>query len=95
MKIALDSIRACLDGAMPSVVATCAPDGTPNVAYASQAHYVDGEHVALSIRFFSKTRENVRVHPYAQAQVIEPVSLRHFLLRLHPLRTETARCSNT
>lgn len=90
MKITLESIRACLDGAMPSVVATCAPDGTPNVAYASQVHYVDGEHVALSFQFFSKTRENVLAHPYAQVQVIEPVSLRHFRLRVHYLRTETA-----
>ncbi len=89
MKIALESIRACLDGAMPSVVATCAPDGTPNVAYASQVHYVDGEHVALSFQFFSKTRENVLAHPYAQVQVIEPGSLRHFRLRVHYLRTET------
>ena len=34
MKLPLDAIRACLDGAVPAVVATCAPDGTPNVAYA-------------------------------------------------------------
>lgn len=94
MKLTLESIRACLDGAMPSVVATCAPDGTPNVAYASQVHYVDGEHVALSFQFFSKTRENVLAHPYArvqvQVQVIEPVSFRHFRLRVRYLRTETA-----
>jgi hypothetical protein len=89
MKIALESIRACLDGALPSVVATSAPDGTPNVAYASQVHYVDGEHVALSFQFFSKTRENVLAHPYAQVQVIEPESFRHFRLRVRYLRTET------
>ena len=80
MKLTLEAIRACLDGGLPSVVATCAPDGTPNVAYASQVHYVDGEHVALSFQFFSKTRENVLAHPYAQVQVIEPASFRHFRL---------------
>lgn len=89
MKLTLEAIRACLDGGLPSVVATCAPDGTPNVAYASQVHYVDGEHVALSFQFFSKTRENVLAHPYAQVQVIEPASFRHFRLRVQYLRTET------
>jgi hypothetical protein len=89
MKIALESLRACLDGAVPAVVATSSPDGTPNVAYASQVHYVDDEHVALSFQFFSKTRDNVLAHPYAQVQVIEPGSFRHYRLRVHYLRTET------
>ncbi|MDO9007174.1 MAG: pyridoxamine 5'-phosphate oxidase family protein, partial [Thiobacillus sp.] len=48
---------------MPAVVATAAPDGTPNVAYVSQVHFVDAQHVALSFQFFSKTRENVLAHP--------------------------------
>ena len=90
MRLSLDALRPCLDGAIPAVVATCAQDGTPNVAYASQVHYVDAEHVALSYQFFSKTRENVLGHPYAQVQVIEPGSFRHFRLRLNYLRTETA-----
>lgn len=90
MKIPLDSLRSCLDGAVPAVVATCSPDGMPNVAYASQVHYVDGGHVALSFQFFSKTRENVLAHPYAQVQVIEPGSFRHFRLKVRYLRTETA-----
>lgn len=89
MKPSLDTLRPCLDGAIPAVLATCAPDGTPNVAYASQVHFVDAEHVALSYQFFSKTRENILAHPYAQAQVIEPGSFRHFRLRLNYLRTET------
>jgi len=90
MKPTLESLRACLDGAVPSVVATCSPDGTPNVAYASQVHYVDAEHVALSFQFFSKTRENVLAHPYAEVQVIEPGSFRHYRLKVRYLRTETA-----
>ncbi|MBI3431654.1 MAG: GAF domain-containing protein [Hydrogenophilales bacterium] len=89
MKPTLEAMRSCLDGAIPAVVATCARDGTPNVAYASQVHYVDAEHVALSYQFFSKTRENVLAHPYAQVQVIEPGSFRHFRLKLHYMRTET------
>ncbi len=89
MKPTLESLRSCLDGAIPAVVATCAQDGTPNVAYASQVHYVDAGHVALSYQFFSKTRENVLAHPYAQVQVVEPGSFRHFRLKLHYQRTET------
>jgi hypothetical protein len=89
MKIPLEALRPCLDGAVPAVVATASPDGTPNVAYASQVHYVDAEHVALSFQFFSKTRENVLAHPYAQVQVIEPSSFRHFRLKVRYLRTET------
>jgi adenylate cyclase len=89
VKPTLESLRSCLDGAIPAVVATCAQDGTPNVAYASQVHYVDADHVALSYQFFSKTRENVLAHPYAQVQVVEPGSFRHFRLKLHYQRTET------
>jgi len=74
MKISLESLRPFLDGAIPAVVATSAQDGTPNVAYASQVHFVDAEHVALSYQFFSKTRENVLAHPYAQVQVVEPAA---------------------
>ena len=48
MTITLDAIRSCLEGVVPSLIATCAPDGTPNVAYLSQVHYVDRDHVALS-----------------------------------------------
>ena len=89
MKPTLESLRPCLDGAIPAVIATSSPDGTPNVAYVSQVHYVDAAHVALSFQFFSKTRENVLAHPFAMVQVIEPGSFRHFRLKLHYLRTET------
>jgi hypothetical protein len=85
----LESIRRCFEGAIPAQIATCAPDGTPNVAYLSQVHYVDSEHVALSFQFFSKTRENVLANPHAQAQVIEPATGIQYQLALQYLRTET------
>lgn len=43
-----DEIRDCLEGAVPLAVATCAPDGTVNVTYASHAHVADAQHIALS-----------------------------------------------
>lgn len=89
MSLTLESIRRCFEGALPAQIATCALDGTPNVAYLSQVHYVDGEHVALSFQFFSKTRENVLANPYAQVQVIEPASGLQYQLSLQYLRTET------
>ena len=89
MTITLNAIRDCFEGAIPAVIATCAPDGTPNVTLLSQVHYVDEEHVALSFQFFSKTRENVLANPRAMVQVIHPEHGTHFYLSLQYLRTET------
>ena len=86
----LRSIRACLEGAIPAIMATCAPDGTPNVAYLSQVVYVDERHVALSFQFFNKTRANILVNPYANVLVLDPVTARYYRLHLRYLRTETS-----
>ncbi len=85
----IDTIRECFEGALPSLVATCAPDGTPNVTYVSQIHYVDPEHVALTYQFFSKTRENILANPRATAHVIHPDTAAQYHLHLEYLRTET------
>jgi adenylate cyclase len=85
----IEHIRECFEGALPSLVATCAPDGTPNVTYVSQIHYVDPEHVALTYQFFSKTRENILANPRATAHVIHPDTGAQYHLRLEYLRTET------
>jgi adenylate cyclase len=90
MTVTLDQIRACLEGAIPAVVATCAIDGIPNVTYVSQMQYVDAHHVALSFQFFNKTRENILANPQATALVIDPVTGESFHLTLLYLRTETA-----
>src|SRR5205814_5886319 len=87
--IALDSIRACLEGAIPGVMATCAGDGTPNVAYISQVYYVDERHVALSFQFFNKTRQNILANPYASVLVLHPRTVEFFRLHMRYLRTET------
>ena len=87
----LGSIRPCLEGAIPAVMATVsAADGVPNVAYISQVYYLDERHVALSFQFFNKTRKNILGNPYASLLVLHPVTAEFFRLHLRYLRTETA-----
>lgn len=87
--LALGAIRPCLEGAIPAMMATCAADGVPNVAYISQVYYVDEHHVALSFQFFNKTRQNILANPYASVLVLHPVTAGFFRLHLRYLRTET------
>ena len=89
MSLTVDAIRECLEGNIPSLVATCAPDGTPNVSYVSQVHYVDGAHVALTYQFFNKTRENVLANPRATLFLVHPTTFARYRLAATYLRTET------
>ena len=86
----LASIRPCLEGVIPAVIATVATEGVPNVAYISQVYYVDERHVALSFQFFNKTRKNILSNPYASLLVLHPVTAEFFRLHIRYLRTETA-----
>ena len=85
----LEEVRPCLEGAIPAMMATAAPDGTPNVAYLSQVHYVDARHVALSFQFFNKTRQNLLAHPRSTLLVLNPLNAVFYRLHLRYLRTET------
>jgi adenylate cyclase len=89
MTISVDSIRGCLEGVIPATVATCARDGTPNISYVSQVHYVDNSHVALTFQFFNKTHQNVLASPRATVLVVDPQSAARFELDLEFQRTET------
>jgi len=84
----LHSIRPCLEGAIPAIMATCDPDGTPNVAYISQVVYVDAGHVALSFQFFNKTRQNILRNPRASVLVLDPLTAHFYRLHLLYERTE-------
>lgn len=90
MTLALAALRPCFEGAAPAVIATCAADGTPNVANLSQVHYVDEAHVALSYQFFNTTRKNILSNPRATVQVVDPDSAAQYRLHIEYLRTETA-----
>ena len=90
MSIALGEIRACLEGVIPGVMATCHADGTPNVAYVSQVFYADERHVAISFQFFNKTRQNILSNPYASVLVLHPYTAVFHRLEIRYLRTETS-----
>lgn len=85
----LESIAPCLQGVVPSMIATCSADGVPNVTLLSIVHYVDSERVALTRQFFNKTRRNLDVNPWAQVVVIDPQTCDQYLLDLRFLHTET------
>lgn len=86
---ATTALRACFEGAIPAIMATCAADGTPNVAYISQVFHVDGGHVALSFQFFNKTRQNILANPFATLLLMDPRTAAFHRLHVRYLRTET------
>lgn len=67
----LRDIRDCFEGVIPSIIATCDPQGIPNISYLSQVYYVDDGRVALSNQFFSKTAANVRATGRATVLVVD------------------------
>ncbi|MBK8206068.1 MAG: GAF domain-containing protein [Planctomycetes bacterium] len=86
----LSDLMHCFQGVTPAGIATCAADGTPNMALLSQVYYLDEKHVALSCQFFNKTRRNVDQNPYASVRLWDPVSLQPYLMQLRFLRAETS-----
>lgn len=89
LAVALESIRACFAGVMPTQFATCSPDGTPNVVAVSLVHYVDSERVAVSRQFLRKTSDNVDANRKAQLLVTDPETFAEYRLDTEFLYTET------
>ena len=85
----LPSLARCFQGILPGALATCAPDGTPNVTYLSQIRQVDERHVAISRQFFNKTSRNLEANPRATATVFDPVTFEQWKLGLRYVRSET------
>lgn len=80
--LTLEELWPCFQGIIPASLSTCAPDGTPNIAFISQVYYVDAKHVAISFQFFNKTHRNVRENPFACAVVLDPRTLHGYRLQL-------------
>ncbi|HOM13053.1 MAG TPA: GAF domain-containing protein [Rubrivivax sp.] len=85
----LDDIRACMEGTIPGVMATCDGDGMPNVTYVSQVEYVDARQLALSFQFFNKTRRNVLANPHTELLVVHPRHGAMYRIAARYLRTES------
>lgn len=86
---ALDLLRACFEGFVPAMLATCDGAGAPNVSLISQVHYVDPERVALSYQFFNKTRANLLATGRASVGVVDPATLAEYRLDLAYEETQT------
>ena len=84
----LSDLHRCLQGIIPSVIATADGRGMPNITYVSQVDYLDERHVALSCQFFNKTRRNLDENPLAFAEVVDPETMQPYRLRLRFLRSE-------
>jgi adenylate cyclase len=82
MTITLDQLSTCFEGVIPSVIATAAADGMPNVSYLSHVVKVDDRHVALSNQFFAKTASNVRANRAATLLLVCPRTGDQYLLDL-------------
>lgn len=90
MSLGLDRLTSCFQGIIPSLLYTCAKDGTPNAAYLSHVEYVDQGHVALSFQFFNKSRRNIAENPRAVVHVTDPDTAQGWALRLTYERSETS-----
>jgi hypothetical protein len=88
MSVRLSDVKRAFQGLVPSTIATADGRGVPNVTYVSQVYFVDDRHVALSCQFFNKTRRNLDENPHACAEVIDPVTLQAYRLKLKFLRSE-------
>jgi adenylate cyclase len=86
----LQSLIHCFQGMVPANIATCDPDGTPNITFLSHVYYVDPGRVALSCQFFNKTRRNVERNPHASIFVFEPMTLEGYRLEVRYTHSETS-----
>lgn len=68
--IRLRELDDCFEGVIPSIIATAAADGTPNISYLSHVAMVDDDHIAISNQFFAKTAANIRANPHVSLQLV-------------------------
>ncbi|HET9468470.1 MAG TPA: GAF domain-containing protein [Vicinamibacterales bacterium] len=84
----LSDLPQCFQGVTPSLIATVDGRGVPNITYVSQVYYLDERHVALSCQFFNKTRRNLDENPRACVEMLDPLTLQAYRIRLKFLRSE-------
>ena len=87
--VALEAVRDCLRAGLPAPLATCAPDGTPQISFISRVRYLDGERVATSRQSFNSGLAHLGAHPLSQVLVIRPGTGEEFRLDLRYLHAVT------
>jgi predicted pyridoxine 5'-phosphate oxidase superfamily flavin-nucleotide-binding protein len=87
-QLSLYDIESCFEGVIPADIATASASGVPNVTHLSRVHLVDGDHVALSNQFFSKTVRNLAENPRACVEVVDPYTYDRYRMILVYERTE-------
>ncbi|MBO9579680.1 MAG: GAF domain-containing protein [Sphingobium sp.] len=90
MSVRLSDLSACFEGVIPSIIATAAADGMPNISYLSHVVRVDEEHVALSNQFFAKTAANIRANPHVTLILVDSFTGDQFLLDIGFVRSVDA-----
>ena len=88
MSLRLADLPQCFQGVTPSLIATVDARGVPNITYVSQVYYLDDHHVALSCQFFNKTRRNLDENPRACVEMLDPLTMQAYRMRLRFLRSE-------
>lgn len=84
-----DELIPCLQGAIPSALATVDKNGTPNISYISQVFYKDDQHVAISNQFFNKSIRNIHSNGIATVNVVRPDNMKSWYLELRFRETKT------
>lgn len=87
MNLRLSDLAPCFEGVIPSIIATAAADGMPNISYLSHVLRVDDDHVALSNQFFAKTAANVRANPKVTLILVDGFTGDQFLLDIGFVRS--------
>lgn len=87
MTVRLADLEPCFEGVIPSIIATAAADGMPNISYLSHVVRVDDDHVALSNQFFAKTAANIRANPQVTLILVDCLTGDQYLLDIAYVRS--------
>ena len=93
MSLCQSDLQDCLEGVIPSIIATTPADGVPNVSYLSHVKEIDDRHIAQSNQFFGKTARNLRDNPQARVILVDACSGRQAQLAVTWLRDEAMTAS--
>jgi adenylate cyclase len=86
--IQLRDLDRCFRGYVPATIATCSPEGIPNITFLSVVHRIGDDQIALSFQFSNKTHQNIQAHPHAQLLVIDPATMVQYRIDVRYQRTE-------